>query len=154
MEHTMSSRRLKKVSEEAPKEFALASRYQHETAVLKLLDPVDYTDTGIRIEIASQYSDEAYAAVARPALVIGDEVTVETPVADRWLEQTIAVTRRWWHEGAEEDGLRIDPDQPRIPCTPENVRALYSDRKTRWVQKQVQLKYLSLEDFFDAPKAS
>jgi hypothetical protein len=57
MEHTMSRKK------QAPsKAFDLSSRYRRDTAVVNILDPVDRTDTGMRIEIGSPQSAEARAS--------------------------------------------------------------------------------------------
>jgi hypothetical protein len=139
--------------QDTPKAFDLASRYQAETVTVHILDPVDNTvDTGMRVEIASLYSPEAHEAALRPALVLEGNTVQPVAARDRWLEQTIAVTKRWWQVDVSDDAIMVGGTL--LPCTPENVRALYTDLRTRWFQKQVQAKYLTVEDFFGGPEAA
>lgn len=144
-----------------PRPFALASRYAAETAVVTIYDPADLLakqDTGLRVEIKSVYSQEARDALERmqEAIAVADgEVKASTvDWAANLLEQTIAITMRWWDENGPADGILETPDAAATPCTPEHVRRIYSDPKTMWMQKQVQAAYLDLGRFFPKLKAS
>lgn len=134
----------------APKTpFDLASRFAAPTAVVSVYDPADPAaklDTGLRVEISSVYSDESRAAVA---------AMQDTEGAD-WntalFEQTVAITRRWWDENGPADAMVIDGEE--VAATPENVRRVFTDPRTAWLQKQVQAAYLDLSRFFPKPRGS
>lgn len=134
------------------KVFDLASRYAADTVEVAIVDPADLAaklDTGARITIRSLYSKEARdaALAARNTLKLVDG-TVDATDADfeqHLFEQTVAVTVGW-------SGFVVDGET--IPCTPATVRALYSDPRTAWVQKQVQAAYLDIGRFFGTRKAS
>ena len=138
--------------------FDLASRYPTETIVIPLTDPnvlTEQDDTGLREEIASLYSPEARDAIrAKPglALVDGEVQAAPATMDETFLEQTIAVTKRWWDEHGPSDGWLIDGDV--VPCTPETVRRIYTDPRTAWVQKQVQRRYLDVAGFFGVSKTA
>jgi hypothetical protein len=153
MAHTMSS---KKPKQEPRKAFDLASRYRRDTIVVEIPDPVDGHDTGLRIEIGSMQSPEAQAAreaVRATLTIVDNEVTVSESDADRsLLEQTIAVTKRWWAEPDSPDGIVIDGVV--VPCTPDTVRSVYTDPRTSWVQTFVLSRYLDVSRFFGASKAA
>jgi hypothetical protein len=155
MEHTMASKHAKKVTR---KGFDLASRYATDSVVVSIMDPaelVEDVDTGIRVEIGSLYSKEATDAIrsgrAQLALVNG-ETTAAEGVVSTFLDQTIAVTKRWWIEGETTDTILIDGEY--VAATPETVRAVYTAPRTAWLQKQVENKYLDLRAFFGAPKTA
>jgi hypothetical protein len=158
MEHTMASKHTKKVAVVARKGFDLASRYATDSVVVSIMDPaelVEDVDTGIRVEIGSLYSKEATDAIrsgrAQLALVNG-ETTAAEGVVSTFLDQTIAVTKRWWIEGETTDTILIDGEY--VAATPETVRAVYTAPRTAWLQKQVENKYLDLRAFFGAPKTA
>jgi hypothetical protein len=144
MEHTMSSKK-------KSAGFDLASRYASESRVVVITDPVDgKTDTGLRVEIGSIYTNEARAAYRALALV--KDGAKEQPIEDTFVEQTIAVTRRWWDVNGSPDGIVIDGELHE--ATPDTVRAVYTDPRTSWVQRQVQAAYLDFAGFFVAPKTA
>lgn len=134
----------------APKTpFDLASRFAAPTAVVEVYDPADLgakRDTGIRVEISSVYSDEARAAAASLQNVEGADWNAAL------FEQSVAITRRWWDENGPADAIVIDGED--VAATPENVRRVFTDPRTAWLQKQVQAAYLDLSRFFPKPKAS
>lgn len=142
------------------KTFDFATRYAAPSTVVTINDPASTlakdVDTGVRIRILSIYSKEAReAAVAAQAAIQLD--AAGEPIAggatpDTLLEQTIAITTEWWVEGETTDQILIDGEF--VKCTPDRVRALYTDPRTKWVQRQVQAVYLDLARFFDAPKTS
>jgi hypothetical protein len=145
-----------------------------------LFDPLTRKDTGIRIGINSVYSNEARKAardaaerqaIANRAKGVPDDVATddedESPeVQSNIVEQTIGVTRYWFHadltkpqredgtwipEAGFEDVILIDGN--RIACTPENVRKLYTDPELNWIQRRVQDWYLEIRNFFFESKA-
>ena len=148
----MSRSRTQKVGSSVPAAspvFDVATRYAADTTDVVILDPVaigKQVDTGARITIRSVYSKEAReaAAAARARFSEGAAAT-EADVDASLLEQAIACTVSW--RGFVVDG------QP-LACTPENVRALYTDPRTAWVGRQVVAAYLDLGRFFGTPKAA
>jgi hypothetical protein len=153
MEHTMASKRLTK---QHPGGFDLASRYQRETAVVSITDPIDGTDTGLRIEIGSPQSAEAQTAreAFRSTLTIADgEVRVDEQDAENSLRaQLVAVTKRWWDVNGSPDGILIGGVV--VPCTEDAARDLYTAPRTQWIYRQVLTGYLSVSGFFGASKAA
>jgi hypothetical protein len=151
MEHTMS----KRITKAPPKAFDLCTRFRKETAIVTILDPVDGTDTGMRVEIGSPQSSDAQAireTFKGSLSVTGETVTMDADVAGQSAkEQVIAVTRRWWAEPDSPDGLVIDGHV--VACTPDAVRSLYTDPRTSWVYDQVLTAYVGVEGFFGASKA-
>lgn len=143
-----------------PRPFDLASRYAKDTVEVTIYDPVDVTakiDTGIRIGIKSIYSKEARSAAqaARAKIQIVDDkvVSSEAELDEAFLEQTIGATAYWKADDDEyRDALLIEGES--YPCTPENVRALYTNPQTAWIQRQVQAAYLNLAGFFETPKTA
>lgn len=127
--------------------FNVATRYAAETAVVSLMDPAVLpgqppVDLGGRITIQSLYSDAARDAIrkAQASITIVDgkvEMTDEAAVSSL-LEQTIAATVSW----------NLERDGTPIPCTPEEIRTLYTDPRTAWIQTQVRTAYLDLARFF------
>lgn len=146
-----------------PAAFDLSSRYAKDTIEVTIYDPVDLTakiDTGIRIGIRSIYSREARKAAqaARAKIQIVDDkiVSSEAELDEAFLEQTIGATAYWRNEG-ETDPLfqsALNIEGAPLECTPENVRALYTDSKTNWIQRQAQAAYLNLAGFFETPKTA
>lgn len=153
--------------------FSIASRFARDAIEVKIEDPVDDTDTGIRIAIRSVYSKEARDAgrAARAQIVMdakGNIVSSPAENLDSIVAQTIGATAYWFHadlskpqrpdgtwerEEGFEDVLLLDAGET-IPCTPENVRKLYTEPRTVWIQRQVQAAYLDLAGFFDPPKTA
>jgi len=143
--------------------FDLSTRYAKDTVEVTIYDPFDLTakiDTGIRIGIKSIYSREARAAAqaAHAKIQIVDDkiVSSEAELDEAFLEQTIGATAYWRNEG-ETDPLfqnALNIEGAPLECTPENVRALYTDPKTNWIQRQAQAAYLNLAGFFETPKTA
>jgi hypothetical protein len=140
--------------------FDLASRYVKDTVEMVLYDPVDLSakiDTGIRIGIRSVYSREARAAAqavrAKIKLVDDKVISTDTEVDELFFEQTIGATAYWKADDDEyHDTLLIEGEK--LACTPENVRALYTNPATAWIQRQVQAVYLNIAGFFEPPKTA
>jgi hypothetical protein len=151
MEHTMSRKK-----QTPSKAFDLSSRYRRDTAVVNILDPVDRTDTGMRIEIGSPQSAEAQAAREQfrsTLTIVGDDVQVSAEDAQAsLLAQLVAVTKRWWAEPDSPDGLVIGGEI--VACTPDAIRSLYSDPRTSWIYDDVLGGYLNAGSFFGASKAA
>jgi hypothetical protein len=149
MEHTIMA--TKKVT--ARRDLNVLAMKQ--TAIVTLYAPNDPSvDTGFRIEIASMYSDEARDAVrniSKPLALVDGEAH-EPTFTDSLFEQTVAVTKRWWVEGEPYETIVLDGVE--LEPTPENVRAVYSDPRYVWIQREVQAAYLELGRFFGASKAS
>ena len=141
--------------------FSLASRYAADTADVVIYDPADLgakIDTGLRVRIKSLYSNEAREAVqkATAALTLADGKVEYTQIdwAVNLFEQTVAITVAWWDENGAPDGICEAADAPPTPCTEPNVRRIYDDPRTGWMQKQVQAAYLDLGRFFPTRNAS
>lgn len=136
--------------------FDVASRFQRETADITILDPVDGTDTGLRIQIKSPQSDEAIKAREQfrsTLTIVGDEVKVSAEDAGAsLLAQLVAVTVAWWDIDGAADSIAIDGQA--VACTPEAVTSLYTDRRTKWIHDQVLGGYLNAAGFFGASKAA
>lgn len=158
-----------------PKVFDISQRFARDSVQVVIYDPAEpgeKIDLGLRIGIKSVYSPEARAAAraARAQIVLdkdGNIVSSETDNSNAVFEQTIGATVYWFHADLEkpqrpdgtwereegfEDVLLIDGE--RLPCTPENVRTLYTDPKTAWIQQPVQLGYLTVAGFFAKPKTA
>jgi hypothetical protein len=124
------------------KRFDLATRRMAEEITLTLVDPIDAkVELDAHITIRSPRSKEARAAAERKPLTLVDgkvEMTDDS-FADAMVEQCIAVTAGW---DLEEDGAPL-------ACTEDNVRRVYTDPATAWVQGQVQNRYWKVADFFE-----
>lgn len=138
--------------------FDLSTRYAADRVTISILDPADITtktDTGLRVEICSLYSkearDAAIGARTKLKLVDGKIDAADADFEMNLFEQTVAVVTRWWDENGAPDALLVDGVE--LPCTPENIRRLFSDPRTAWLQKQVQAAYLDLSRFFATPKS-
>lgn len=170
---------------DAPKRlipFDLGRRRAHKTSEVVLFDPLTRKDTGIRIGISSVYSkearDAARAAAERQAIANrakgrpadadddAEEDEEDAEVQSNIVEQTIGVTKYWFHADTDqpqrpdgtwvplegfEDVLLIDGK--RLSCTPDNVRKLYTDPELNWIQRRVQDWYLEIQNFFFESKA-
>ena len=143
--------------------FDLADRYAAPTADVTIVDPADLTakiDTGLRVRIRSMYSDEAKQAAtserAKLKLVDGKVDASDAQWEANLFEQTVAITETWWDEngGDEVPAGSIRVAGVNVSCTADNVRAVYSDPKTAWMQKQVQAAYLDIGRFFPKPRIS
>src|ERR1019366_5271013 len=144
----------------ARRSFNFADRYAADAIEFELVDPASLTPVGVGVffTISSVYSDEAKeAALAERATHVKEDATVDVDAVNAsWdknlFEQTVAVLKTWRSE--PDDGhpgtVRIDDEY--LPCTPVNVRRLFTDSKTVWAQKQTQGKYLAVADFFGKPK--
>lgn len=142
----------------APAPFDLASRYAADRVTVPIFDPADIAakrDTGLRVEICSLYSkearDAAIGARTKLKLVDGKIDAADADFEQNLFEQTVAVVTRWWDENGDPAALLVDGEM--LPCTPKNVRRLFSDPRTAWLQKQVQAAYLDLSRFFATPKS-
>lgn len=156
-----------------PKVFDLSQRFVRDVVEVVIYDPAEpgeKIDTGLRIGLRSVYSKEARAAAqsARSQIVLdekGEVISSPAENVDAILEQTIGATAYWFHadlskpqrpdgtwarEEGYEDVFFIDGEK--IPCTPETVRALYTDDKTRWIARPLQLAFLNIAGFFGKPK--
>jgi hypothetical protein len=131
--------------------FDITSRYIAESIVLHIMDTlVDKTiDTGMSIRLRSSQSPivfdatVAWRAVNEPEDADGTLTTAQ--VIALWLEQCIAATESW-------DGIDIG-DTP-IECTPENVRALYTNPQAQWIYQQVLAVFLDDSRFFVKPRSN
>ena len=135
----------KSTQKPTPGTFDISTRRMAPFIEVTLLDPKfpgKNIDTGARIKVYSPQSKEAVRAArqaARLLTVEGDKVTSnEEDLFDNIFEQTIGATFEW---NLTDRGVLI-------PCTPETVRKIYTDLETRWIQGQVQRKYLDLSGFF------
>lgn len=149
----------KKIPVAKPPRFDLAHYYAAETVDVVIYSPAsiaEKVDTGMRVRIRSLYSKEARTAAlnAKTQLkLVGGEVDAsDADFEANLFEQTIAITDAWWVEGESPDTIYVAGEW--VPCTPDTVRALYTDPRTQWVQKQVQAAYLDVARFFGASKAS
>jgi hypothetical protein len=115
-------------------------------------------DTGVRVRIRSPHSKETRAAASafRAAAAKGpsenpaENVKTEVERLSQFsLEQIVAATIGW-------TGL-VSEGKP-VLCTPENVRALYTDERTQWIRDQVEVafwdpgRFLPARDQAVAPK--
>lgn len=139
--------------------FDLADRYAAPTADVTIVDPADLTakiDTGLRVRIRSMYSDEAKQAAtserAKLKLVDGKVDASDAQWEANLFEQTVAIVEAWWDENGAPDAIQVAGAL--LPCTPENVRQVFSDPRTAWLQKQVQAAYLDIGRFFPKPKTA
>lgn len=140
---------------------ALAMR---QTAVVALTDPRypgQNRDSGYRVEIESYYSQAARDVISgtRAPLTIvkgeleeGHESEDDDRFGETLPEQLIAVTQRWWKEGASTDTITLRGET--MTATPENVRKVYEDPEFAWMRGQVQRAYLHLSGFFEQPKTA
>lgn len=158
-----------------PKVFDLSQRFARAAVEVVIYDPAEpgeKVDTGIRIGIKSAYSKEARdaATAARSKIVLDDNGNVvSTPAEnlDSIAEQTIGATVYWFHadlskprrpdgtwerEEGFEDVLLVGSE--RIPCTPDTVRKLYTDERSAWIARPVQLAFVNVAGFFGPPKTA
>lgn len=142
----------------APVVTDLADLFARETAVIEIFDPRVLgkvkRDTGLRVEVSSIYSRTAKdaAAIHTSKLTLLEDGAVDEndpALPDSVLEQVIACTRRWWAEPDSPDGLIIAGET--VPCTPEEVRRIYTDPRTEWFYHQVRDGYLRVANFFGGP---
>lgn len=124
--------------------FDLADCQMSETAVVTITHPTNKA-LQAHVTIRSVRSKAAKAAMkARPIAIEDGKVTMDDAAfEDSLLEQTIAVTEAW--------DLRQNGEP--LPCTPDNVRAVYTNERTAWIQGQVQSAYLDLARFFETASA-
>jgi len=120
-----------------------------ETAEVVLIHPVTKADTGGRILIRSMQShaQRDLARRVRAKLVISSEGKTEMSQADASegaLDATTSATVSWNLTRAGEP----------IPCTSEEVRALYSSVQWHWIHEQVLSAYTDVARFFVGAKAS
>jgi hypothetical protein len=143
-----------------PKPFDLADRYAAPTADVVIVDPADLTakiDTGLRIRIRSMYSDEAKQAAtserAKLKLVNGKVDASDAQWEVNLFEQTVAIVDGWWDENGDVADCIVVAGVA-TPCTADTVRAVFTDPRTAWLQKQVQGAYLDIGRFFPKPKTA
>jgi hypothetical protein len=131
--------------------FDITSRYMREHVDVAIMDTlVDKTvDTGMSIHLKSSQSAEVFAATVtwRTTNEPKDEdgTLTSEQVVNLWLEQCIAATSAW-------DGIN-DGETP-IECTPENVRALYTNPQAQWIYQQVLAVLLDDSRFFVKPRSN
>jgi len=146
----MSSSSTQNRKNSKPSTFDISTRKMVETIEVTLTDPMfpgEKRDTGGRIKILSARSKEAIRAArsSKPIRIEGDKlVSSEDDFSDNLVNQTIGVTVGW---------NLTDGEKP-IACTPENVRALYTNPESAWIQGQVQAAYLDTSRFFVAAKTA
>lgn len=132
-----------------PAVFDITSRYMAETLEVAIMDTlVDRTaDTGMRVVIRSSQSAEARDAARtyRATQTIGSDGLSAEQIDDLFLAQLVAVTVSW--SGFTSGGEAI-------PCTPENVRALYANPQAAWIYQQVFGAFMDTARFFETPRAS
>jgi hypothetical protein len=126
--------------------FEVTEYYAAETAEVVLRHPVTGADTSGRITVRSMHARVARTATrAMQAKLVDGKTELST---EDWLdslfEQTVAATVSW----------NITVHGEPLPCTPETVRAMYSDPKTAWMQPQVQAVYIEIGHFFGSAKPS
>lgn len=129
--------------------FDIASRFMAPHIEVPIMDTlVDRTvDTGARITIKSSQSvavRDAARAFRSTVQLDGTDMT-PTQVDDLFLAQLVAATESW--SGFTNGGVEV-------PCTPENVKALYSDPACTWIYAQVFSAFLDTTRFFDTPRTS
>lgn len=129
----------------APK-FAVTEKIQmKDTVAVAIVDPRDGSPAGLHITVAGRYSPQGKAA----QLALAESARAEKDAASaaswdaRLLSLVTGCTVAW-------DAL--DVDGKAIPCTAENVRALYDGAP--WIREQVQAHYLDTARFFESAKAS
>jgi hypothetical protein len=124
------------------KVFDLASRRVKETIDLPITDPLDGTDTGIRVTLAGRYSKQARAA--QFAIADADRANADGDLSkaeeldERLLALIAACTVGW-------DGITINGVAP--VCDEAGALALY--REFPWIREQVQGAYLTTARFFE-----
>lgn len=127
--------------------FDINSRVMQQTAVIQLIDPLKPDrKLDAHITIASPDSPEARAAEeAFPITFVDGKLTTSKADFERAiLERAIAVTLAW----DLLDGATA------IPCTPDEVRKLYTDPRWRWIAGQIRGQLLELAGFFQTPNDS
>ena len=126
--------------------FDLSTRYAADTIEVVIHDPLDKSDTGARITIHSPRSSAARLARSRGTplrFADGKTEATEEEIHANLLEQTIGVTADW-------AGFTVGAEP--LLFTPENVRALYTDPRTEWIQVEVLEAYLDASRFFGTPR--
>jgi hypothetical protein len=104
-------------------------------------------DTGMRVRIKSPQSVEARDAARayRATLPPSDAPMTPAQVDGVWLAQLVAATESW--SGFVNQGEDV-------PCTPENIRALYENTQAMWIYAQVFGAFLDASRFFGSPRSS
>lgn len=144
----MAKTRTQPKAEETVKVFDLTERFMAPTIEIVIKDTlVDRDrDTGVRITLKSPQSVEARDAArkARASFTTDGELT-PAQVDDLFLEQLVACTVAW-------SGFTMDGDV--LDCTPENVRAIYSNPACQWIYTQVMSAFVDTARFFAARRSS
>jgi len=129
--------------------FDISTRFMAPSIEVPIMDTlVDRgRDTGMRVRIKSPQSVEARdAARAYRATLPPDTETLSLAQIDGvWLAQLVAATESW--SGFVSGGAEI-------PCTPENVAALYENPQAMWIYTQVFTAFLDVSRFFGKPRSS
>jgi len=129
--------------------FDISTRFMAPSIDVPIMDTlVDREkDTGMRVRIKSPQSVEARdAARAYRATLPPDTETMSLAQIDGvWLAQLVAATESW--SGFVSGGAEI-------PCTPENVAALYENPQAMWIYTQVFGAFLDVSRFFGKPRSS
>jgi hypothetical protein len=148
-QRTTAEEPMGKSTQKKSKGFDITTRYAKDSLSVPIMDPTNISvDTGARIIIRSLYSEEARTVQQNNAskIAIKDgKVQNASAFNSSIFEQTIAVTIGWEN---------IEEGDKEIPFTADNVRRLYTDPRTAWVQKQVEAAYLNISGFFEKPRSN
>jgi hypothetical protein len=127
-------------------QFAIQQDIQPKDAVaVAIVDPRDgTTPTGISITLAGRYTKAYRGAQAMIAEQMSGGKIADAEAIERLRDLIVACTLSW-------DGVN-DAEGAPVACTPEAVRALYT--QVEWCYEQVRSAYLDGTRFFESAKAS
>lgn len=149
----------KKVKQQE-KGFDLVDFCMTDTSKLDIIHPGTGEPVGMWIELHSMYSNHMRKSEnkiksdkdqfwrdrkRRGPLNEREQAIYDEMIDEAGLNLLIGATIAW---GSDGNGNQIRMKGELLDCTPENVRKLYTDTKTQWIRKQVDLYLGNDANFF------